>query len=348
MDHIEEGFWARGERDCRGLREGLRRARRHHLGHRRRAAAPAPAGHRHAAPPAPHPDAAASSSSSARRRPRGQRRHRRAQPVGASSSATTGRRSSGWARTRCRTTSRSRTPSRSGRPSATARSTSSRPTTRPHTREEKEPGWTDGWKAHTGTPSAQFYLPLLLDAAQAGPHHARAGRRARPSTAPARVFGLGDKGRLEVGADADLAIVDLDAELEITRRRRPQQDRLDAVRRPARARRRRHARSSAGAVVYDDGTVVGEPGLGPPGRARPASRRTAPGRTARRTDTMTTRFGLLVPHFGERGRPGPADRGRAPRRAARLRLALGARPPRLPSARHGGHRPDVHRAVRRR
>jgi dihydroorotase len=26
----------------------------------------------------------------------------------------------------------------------------------PHTRDEKEPGWTDGWKAHTGTPSAQF------------------------------------------------------------------------------------------------------------------------------------------------------------------------------------------------
>ena len=26
----------------------------------------------------------------------------------------------------------------------------------PHTREEKEIGWTDGWKAHTGTPSTQF------------------------------------------------------------------------------------------------------------------------------------------------------------------------------------------------
>jgi dihydroorotase len=38
----------------------------------------------------------------------------------------------------------------------------------PHTREEKEPGWTDGWKAHTGTPSTQFYVPLFLDAAYRG------------------------------------------------------------------------------------------------------------------------------------------------------------------------------------
>ena len=37
----------------------------------------------------------------------------------------------------------------------------------PHTREEKEPGWTDGWKAHTGTPSTQYYVPMLLDAAHA-------------------------------------------------------------------------------------------------------------------------------------------------------------------------------------
>lgn len=38
----------------------------------------------------------------------------------------------------------------------------------PHLREEKEPGWTDGWKAHTGTPSIQFYLSMLLDAAYRG------------------------------------------------------------------------------------------------------------------------------------------------------------------------------------
>ena len=101
----------------------------------------------------------------------------------------------------------------------------------PHTREEKEPGWTDGWKAHTGTPSAQFYVPLFLDAA-------RSGRLSLErvveliAAAPARVFGLADKGRLEVGADADMAIVDLERQPGDPRRDRAQQDRLDPVRRP--------------------------------------------------------------------------------------------------------------------
>ena len=85
----------------------------------------------------------------------------------------------------------------------------------PHLREEKEPGWTDGWKAHTGVPSAQFYLPLLLDSAARG--RITLERVVEiTSTAPARIFGLGHKGRIEVGADADLVLVDLAAEVEIT------------------------------------------------------------------------------------------------------------------------------------
>jgi dihydroorotase len=84
----------------------------------------------------------------------------------------------------------------------------------PHTRDEKEPGWTDGWKAHTGTPSAQFYVPLLLDAVNKGLLSLERLVELT-SAAPARVFRLGTKGRLEVGADADLAIIDLNRELEI-------------------------------------------------------------------------------------------------------------------------------------
>src|SRR5918995_854065 len=72
----------------------------------------------------------------------------------------------------------------------------------PHLREEKEPGWTDGWKAHTGTPSAQFYVPMFIDAAVQGriPLERVVDLVAG---APARTFGLERKGRLEVGADAD-------------------------------------------------------------------------------------------------------------------------------------------------
>jgi dihydroorotase len=136
----------------------------------------------------------------------------------------------------------------------------------PHLREEKEPGWVDGWKAHTGTPSTQFYLPLLLDAAVAGRISLEQVVELT-ATAPARVFALGDKGRLAVGADADVAIVDLDRELEI---------RDDIVLSkigwtPYAGRRVRGAISTTivrGRVVYEAGQVVGELGWGR--QARPA------------------------------------------------------------------------------
>ena len=85
----------------------------------------------------------------------------------------------------------------------------------PHLREEKEPGWTDGWKAHTGVPSSQFYLPLLLDAAAQGRLTLERVVEVT-STGPARIFGLGSKGEIRVGADADIVLVDLAANVEIT------------------------------------------------------------------------------------------------------------------------------------
>jgi dihydroorotase len=130
----------------------------------------------------------------------------------------------------------------------------------PHTREEKEPGWTDGWKAHTGTPSTQFYLPMLLDAAAGGRvSYERVVELV--ATAPARAFGLARKGRLEVGCDADIAIADLDAEWEITD---------DVVLSkigwtPYAGRRVRGSIDGTivrGRVVYENGKVVGERGWG--------------------------------------------------------------------------------------
>jgi dihydroorotase len=78
----------------------------------------------------------------------------------------------------------------------------------PHTREEKEIGWTDMWAAHSGTPGIQFQLPLLLDAALDG---IVSIERAVDlvSTRPARIFGLESKGSLLPGADADIALIDL-------------------------------------------------------------------------------------------------------------------------------------------
>jgi dihydroorotase len=130
----------------------------------------------------------------------------------------------------------------------------------PHTRDEKEPGWTDGWKAHTGTPSVQFYLPMLLDAA-------RAGRLTLErvveltSTAPARIFGLGNKGSLDVGADADLVVVDLERRFEIR-----DEDVLSKIGWTPYAGRQVTGSVETtlvrGRVVYENGTVVGDPGWG--------------------------------------------------------------------------------------
>lgn len=78
----------------------------------------------------------------------------------------------------------------------------------PHLREEKEPGWTDGWKAHTGTPSTQFYLSFLLTDVAAGK---LTYERVADATAtrPAKIFGLYPrKGAIRVGADADIVLVD--------------------------------------------------------------------------------------------------------------------------------------------
>ena len=137
----------------------------------------------------------------------------------------------------------------------------------PHTREEKEPGWTDGWKAHTGTPSTQFYVPLLLDAAAEG--RLTYDRVVEVvASAPARTFGLNRKGRLGVGCDADIAIADLDAEWEIT-----DDVVLSKIGWTPYAGRRVHGAIETtlvrGRVVYDNGQVVGEPGWGR--QARPSA-----------------------------------------------------------------------------
>ena len=130
----------------------------------------------------------------------------------------------------------------------------------PHTREEKEPGWTDGWKAHTGTPSMQFYVPMLLDASSQG--RISLERLVEvTATAPARIFGLGQKGRIEVGADADIAIVD--TEREWTIRDADVISKIDWT--PYDGRKVRGAIDRTivrGRVVYDDGAVTGEPGWG--------------------------------------------------------------------------------------
>jgi dihydroorotase len=82
----------------------------------------------------------------------------------------------------------------------------------PHTLEEKGRPYPE---SPSGMPGVQTLLPLLLD-------HVAAGRLSLPrlvdltSAGPARVFGIEGKGRIDVGADADLVLVDLARRQTIT------------------------------------------------------------------------------------------------------------------------------------
>ncbi len=85
----------------------------------------------------------------------------------------------------------------------------------PHTRAEKEPGWQDMFATPGGSPTIQHYLSLLLTAAAEGQISVERIVELC-ATAPARLLGwAGRKGSIQVGADADLVVVDPDAQATI-------------------------------------------------------------------------------------------------------------------------------------
>lgn len=130
----------------------------------------------------------------------------------------------------------------------------------PHTREEKEIGWTDAWAAHTGTPGIQYQLPLMIDAWHEG-------KISFPrlvdliSTTPAKVFGLDRKGTLAPGSHADIALLDLDREWTITNESVLSKSAWTPY--DGRTVKGAVARTLVrGVDVWVDGEVVGQPGHG--------------------------------------------------------------------------------------
>jgi len=82
----------------------------------------------------------------------------------------------------------------------------------PHTREEKDHIYPD---THSGMTGVQTLVPVMLD-------HVNAGRLSLQrfvdltSHGPQRLFGIRDKGRIAVGYDADLTVVDLKRQATIS------------------------------------------------------------------------------------------------------------------------------------
>ena len=83
----------------------------------------------------------------------------------------------------------------------------------PHTAEEKAQPYP---RSPSGMPGVQTLVPLLLD-------HVHAGRLTLErfvdltSAGPARIYGIAGKGRIALGCDADLTVVDLGRREEITK-----------------------------------------------------------------------------------------------------------------------------------
>ncbi len=86
----------------------------------------------------------------------------------------------------------------------------------PHTREEKEIGWTDMYRAPGGSPMVQHYLSLLLDAVNAG--RLTLEKVVQLCCAnPAKLVDIYPrKGAIAPGSDADLVVVDMDRKETIT------------------------------------------------------------------------------------------------------------------------------------
>lgn len=131
----------------------------------------------------------------------------------------------------------------------------------PHTREDVEPGWRDTFSVPLGMTGAQEFVPLLLNAVNEGRLnlHQVADHAAER---PARTFGLFPrKGVIQVGADADLTIVDMTRKVEFRH-----EDMLSRAGHTSWVGMRAVGAAAwgivRGAVVMQDGKVLSEPGYG--------------------------------------------------------------------------------------
>jgi allantoinase len=131
----------------------------------------------------------------------------------------------------------------------------------PYTKEEKERGWKNIFDAPSGGVVIETTLPLMLNAVNDG----RIGLERLVevfSANPAMINGVyPKKGALNIGADADVVIVDMDKQFKIrgedlkTIQKITPYEGIEGVGAPVMTLLR-------GSVVYEDGQVVGKPGQG--------------------------------------------------------------------------------------
>ena len=131
----------------------------------------------------------------------------------------------------------------------------------PYTKEEKERGWKNIFDAPSGGVVIETTLPLMLNAVNDG----RIGLERLVevfSANPAMINGVyPKKGALNIGADADVVIVDMDKQFKIrgedlkTIQKITPYEGIEGVGAPVMTLLR-------GSVIYEDGQVIGKPGQG--------------------------------------------------------------------------------------
>jgi len=133
----------------------------------------------------------------------------------------------------------------------------------PFTVEEKERARTDIWAAPPGAPGVEFLIPIMLDAAASGKVSLEQAVHLI-STNGAKRFGLYPrKGAIQVGADADLVLVDLKAKTLVDRKKEFSQSRHTDYFFHGRTFQGKVERTFVlGKTVFAHGEVVGKPGDG--------------------------------------------------------------------------------------
>ncbi len=131
----------------------------------------------------------------------------------------------------------------------------------PYTKEEKERGWKDIFDAPSGGVVIETTLPLMLNAVNEG----KIGLERLVevfSANPAMINGVyPKKGGLNIGADADVVVVDMDRPFKIrgedlkTIQKITPYEGIEGVGAPVMTLLR-------GAIIYEDGQVIGKPGEG--------------------------------------------------------------------------------------
>jgi dihydroorotase len=131
----------------------------------------------------------------------------------------------------------------------------------PHTKEEKEVGWTDMYTAPGGSPMIEQYLRLMLTEVNKG-RLTMERIVEMTSSNPAKLTGFyGKKGAIQVGADADLVVLDMNHEETLRAEHShyrcgwmPSED-FETKGRPVKTILR-------GRVIMEDGNVTAEKGSG--------------------------------------------------------------------------------------